>query len=90
MTMKLHEYVPVSTAKARLLELLRRMEEQHSNVVLTRNGIPTAVLLSYDEFQGLIETIDILSDSSTMEGIKKGLKDVREGRVVSLKEAFED
>ena len=88
--MKVDEYISVSTAKARLLEVLRRIEEQGGKVVITKNGTPKAVLLQYEDFEGLLETIDILSDSRTAEGIKKGLKDIKAGRVVSLTEAFKD
>ena len=88
--MKIEEYISISDAKARLLEVLRRIEEQHSKVVITKNGIPKAVLLSYEDFEGLLETIDILSDSRTVDGIKKGLQDIKAGKVVSLKEAFKD
>ena len=90
MAMKIEEYMSISDAKARLLEVLRRIEEQHGKVVITKNGIPRAVLLAYDDFEGLLETIDILSDSRTVNGIKKGLRDIKAGKVVSFKEAFKD
>ena len=88
--MKIEEYIAVSSAKARLLEILRKIEEQHGKVVITKNGIPKAVLINYEDFEGLPETIDILSDTEMMKGIKKGLQDIRAGRTVSLKEAFKD
>ncbi len=90
MAMKAADYMSVSTAKAQLLEVLRRIEEQHAKVVITKNGLPKAVLLPYEDFEGLLETIDILADSRTVNGIKKGLKDIKAGRVVTLKEAFKD
>ena len=90
MTMMSQVYVPVSTAKARLLEVLRRIEEQHAHVVITKNGVPKAVLLPYEDFEGLLETIDILADSRATNGIKRGLKDINAGRVVRLEEAFRD
>ena len=90
MTMKIEEYVSVSTAKAQLLKVLRRIEEERVKVVITKNGIPKAVLLHYGDFEGLLETIDILSDSQTVKGIKEGLKDIKAGRVVSLREAFKE
>ncbi|MFQ5903974.1 MAG: type II toxin-antitoxin system Phd/YefM family antitoxin [Candidatus Binatia bacterium] len=88
--MKIEEYIAVSSAKARLLEILRKIEEQHGKVVITKNGFPKAVLINYEDFEGLLETIDILSDAEMMKGVKKGLQDIRAGRVVSLKEAFKD
>ena len=84
------EYIPVSTVKSHLLDVLRRIEERHSKVVITKNGVPKAVLLPYQDFEGLRETIDILADPAMVEGIREGLNDVTAGRVVSLEEAFED
>jgi prevent-host-death family protein len=83
-------YLPVSTAKSDLLEVLRRIEIQREKVIITKNGIPKAVLLNYEDFEGLLETIDILSDRKTLKGVRRGLADVRAGRVVTLKKAFED
>ena len=88
--MKIEEYISISTAKAQLLEVLRRIEQQRGKVVITKNGTPKAVLLPYQDFEGLLETIDILSDSRTVEGVKRGLKDIKAGRVVSLREAFRE
>jgi prevent-host-death family protein len=88
--MKVQDYIPVSTAKSRLLEVLRRIEEQHANIVITKNGMPKAILLPYEDFEGLLETIDILADSRTLEGIKRGLRDIKRGKVVSLNKAFKD
>ena len=88
--MNVDEYMSVSAAKSQFLEIVRRIEDENSKVVITKNGTPRAVLLSYDDFDGLLDTIDILADSGTVRGLRKGLKDIKEGRVVSLEEAFKD
>lgn len=88
--MSIDEYIPVSTAKSQLLNVLRRIEEQHARVVITKNGAPKAVLLPYRDFEGMRETIDILADPAMVQGIRRGLDDFSAGRVVSLEEAFED
>ena len=88
--MSIDEYIPVSTAKAQLLNVLRRIEEQHAKVVITKNGAPKAVLLPYRDFEGLRETIEILADPATIQGIRRDLDDVAAGRVVSVEEVFED
>jgi len=88
--MSIDEYIPVSTAKSQLLNVLRRIEEQHAKVAITKNGTPKAVLLPYRDFEGLCETIDILADPAMVQGIRRGLDDVTAGRVVTVEEAFED
>ena len=88
--MMIEKHVPISSAKARLLELIRQVEESHDNVVITKNGLPKAVLLNYEDFSGLLETIEILADPKTLRGLKAGLQDVKAGRVVRLEDAFSE
>jgi antitoxin YefM len=45
--------------------------QQHERVVVTRNGIPAAVILSPEDLALLKEAIDILS-------VSQGLADIRE------------
>jgi predicted transcriptional regulator len=47
-------------------------------------------LLSYEDFAGLLETIEILADAKTLRGIKAGLQDVKAGRIVRFEDAFEE
>jgi len=57
-----------------------------SEVVATRNGKPAAVLLNYDLYEGLLETVELMSDPELAESVRSGLADIRAGRVKSLEE----
>ncbi len=61
--------LPVSKVKARLLELVTRGEDLDEEVVITRNGKPAAVLLSYAQYQRIKGTLDVLSDPDRMAQI---------------------
>jgi prevent-host-death family protein len=61
--------MPISEVKTRLPELVSGVEEREDEIVVTRNGKPTAVLVNYDEYERLKETLDILSDPVAMRQI---------------------
>ncbi len=63
--------LPISEVKARLPELVTRVDEREEEVVVTRNGKPAAVLVNYAEYERVKETIDILSDPDLMQQIRK-------------------
>ena len=63
-------YVSITKAKADLLELIRQVENVDESVAITKNGVPTAVILSMEKYAGLLETLDILSDEETMKGFE--------------------
>jgi antitoxin YefM len=86
--MELRQYVPVSKGKSQLLRLIREIEQRQEPVALTRDGVPAAVLLSMEQFQGLLETLEILADSKTMRGLRRSLQQKEKRQWVSSDEVF--
>ena len=73
--------IPLSEAKARLSELIRRVRTQHERFSITRNGEADAVLLSVDDLEGLEMTLEILSDQAAVEAVNESLTALRAGEV---------
>jgi prevent-host-death family protein len=63
----------LSEAKIRLSELIERVFSTDEEIVITKNGRPSAVLISPDEYESWKETVLIKSDQELMSEIKKGL-----------------
>lgn len=63
--------LPISEVKARLPELVTGVEEREEEVVVTRKGKPAAVLVNFEEYERLKETIDVLSDADLMRQIRR-------------------
>jgi antitoxin YefM len=78
--------VPFTEARANLTELLDDLEDRQEHVLITRNGRPSAVMLSADEYESLEETLDILQDKDLLEALRKSEDDVRAGRLTSLED----
>ena len=76
--------VPFTEARANLTELLDAVEDKQEHVLITRNGKPSAVMLSADEYESLEESLEILQDKELMEALKRSEGDVRAGRLVPL------
>ena len=86
--MNIRKHIPVSSPKDKLFKFLHQVEDKHENFLITKNRLPKAVLLNYEEFSGLLETIDILADQQAIRALRAGLKGVQAGRVTSLADAF--
>lgn len=78
--------VPFTEARANLTELLDAVEDKHEHVLITRNGRPSAVMLSAHEYESLEETLDILQDKDLLESLRKSDDDVRAGHLTTLHE----
>jgi antitoxin YefM len=88
--MSYSETVPLSKAKASLSEFIRRVREEHESFAITHRGKVEGVLLSIEEYESLIETLEILSDRELMTSIRRGLKDEKARRLHPYKEIFQD
>ena len=71
----IQEYVPVTKAKTSLLEMVRKIKDSDDVIAITKNGIPEAVLISINRFDGLLETLEILSDERAMKSIRKSIQE---------------
>ncbi len=76
--------VPFTEAKSHLSELVDQVLNEHERVLVTRNGIPAAVLLNPDELEELEETIEILQDKKLLESIRKSRSEAASGKRVRL------
>ncbi len=77
---------PLAEAKKHLSSLVREAEEKYERVVITRNGVEKAVLLSSEEYEGLIETLDILSSRAERRAIARAKRQVRLGQTIALED----
>ena len=84
----IQEYIPVTKAKSRLLSIIRKIESSDDTVAITKNGVPEAVLLSMHKFEGLVETLEVLSDEKAMKSIRKSIKEAREGKWLDFDAVF--
>lgn len=66
----------LAEAQANLSKLVESAVTTHERFELTRNGERAAVLLSADDYDSLLETLDILSNPDEVEAIQTGLADV--------------
>jgi antitoxin YefM len=83
-------YVSVTEAKRTFLDLVRRLGRGDGIVAITRDGIPTAVMLGMRQFQELTETMDILSDARTMASLRRSLKEAAQGKWSRQRDVFPD
>jgi len=81
-------FVPITQAKAKLLDIVRELHDTNDTIAITKNGVPEAVILSMKKFEGFLETIDILSDPEMMKQLEGSAKDLKEGRFIDLDKAF--
>ena len=70
----------LTLAKSKLGSLVDRAHARGEEILITRNGLPAAVLVSAAKFESWRETIAIRQDASFLKEIRKGLASLKTGR----------
>lgn len=78
--------IPLAEAKKSLSAIVKAVDEKFDRFTITKNGVEKAVILSSEEFEGLMETLDILSQKEERKAIARAKKQIRKGKTVPLKE----
>lgn len=85
---KIFKFVPLLTARRNFSKIVRQVEKQDGAIALTKKGVPMAIVLSMKGFEGLLDTLDILSDENTMRSLKTSIRQARKARWVSYERVF--
>ena len=78
----------ITTVKKNLKRLVDQVHEEQEPLVITRDGQAAAMLISVEEYEGWLETIDILKDPKILKEIKKAEKDFKKGHFYTHEEVF--
>jgi len=69
-----------------LPEVINNIDKLLDRYIVTKRGKPVAAMMSIDDYEGLLETIEILSDKQAVNRVKLSKKEISDGKTVSLKE----
>jgi antitoxin YefM len=71
----------LAAVKAHFSQIIDEVASTHERVTVTRNGSPVAVILAVEDYESLMETLEILSDPKAMAAIRQAEAQMRDGEV---------
>ncbi len=78
--------IPISDVRAKLPDLVEKVNKKLDRVTITVNGKPKATLISAEELESIEETLEILSNPRLMKDLKKAEKEIEEGKGIPWEE----
>ncbi|PIQ85947.1 MAG: hypothetical protein COV74_06660 [Candidatus Omnitrophica bacterium CG11_big_fil_rev_8_21_14_0_20_45_26] len=77
-----------SEARQRLFEILRKSVKGHMPIkIMSKSG--DAVLISREDYESLLETLELLSTPGMIKSIREAKADIKAGRTKSLRDIFD-
>ena len=74
----------MAEARKRLPKLADTLEKypEIGAVKITRRGKPVLAVLSWDLYESVVETMEIMSDPEMMAAFRQGVKEMKEGKTI--------
>ncbi len=80
------EQIPIVKARAIITQLPERLAAENQAVALTRHGKPVLAVMPWELFESVIETMEVMGDPEMMAALRRGIKDLQEGKLKPLEE----
>ena len=78
------KYLTIAEAQQQLAELSNQLNDEPA--IITKDGKPVMITFGVEQFESLIETIEIISDEDFMTELKQGIQEAEQGATIILEE----
>ena len=82
----MNKTIPLKEARAKFSKLVDRVDQLSDRYIVTKNGTPKAVVMSAEEFESWVETLEFMSNPKAVKALEQGLKEAKAGKFHSFKE----
>lgn len=80
----------VAEARATFSRIVESASKTHERFEVTRNGSRAAVIMGADDFDALVETIEILGDSDMLTTITAGLGELAQNELIGSEQVVSE
>lgn len=80
------DYISITEARRTLPSLPDRLRETPGAIAVTRRGKPALAIMPWDLYESIMETIEIMGDVDLMSALRRGIRDVEEGRTFTMED----
>ena len=79
--------LPITQARDELTTLPDKLHGTHETVTVTRRGKPVLAILPWEEYEALVETLEVLSDEEQMQMLRQSIKEAKQGKLIPWERA---
>lgn len=76
--------ITLKELRPELPEVIKNIDTKLDRYIITKRGKPVAMMISIDDYESILETIEILSDKQAIQRIKCSKKEIAKGETISI------
>ena len=70
-----------------MTKLTEKLNARPATLAVTRRGKPVLAIMTWKDYKAIVETMEILGDPDALKQLRRGIKDVKEGKTIPWKKA---
>ncbi len=81
------EEITMVDARRQLTKLPEKLGAHAATVAVTRRGKPVLAIMTWEDYEAILETLEVLSDDEAVGQLSHSIREVKESKTVPWKEA---
>lgn len=86
----MNKIIAISQLQSQAKKFVDLVKETDESIIITQRGHPAAVLVSYEEFEGLMATQDEMSYPDWKTRLARSQRELRAGKSIPLESYLQD
>jgi prevent-host-death family protein len=82
----MEKIVPISELQTQARRIVESVKLTRDPVIITQRGRPAALLVNYEDYEGMVATLEEMSEPDWRERLIEAERDSRAGKGVTLEE----
>jgi len=78
--------IPISELQNQAKQIVERVKNTRDTVIITQRGKPAALLVNYEDYEGMVATLEEMSQPDWRERLAEAERDSRAGKGIELAE----
>jgi len=82
----MEKIIPISDLQTRAKKIVESVKHTRDPVIITQRGRPAALLVNYEDYEGMMATLEEMSQPDWRERLAEAERDSKSGRGIELEE----
>ncbi len=82
----MEKIIPISDLQTRAKKIVESVKKTRDPVIITQRGRPAAFLVNYEDYEGMIATLEEMSQPDWRERLVEAERDSKAGKGIELEE----
>ena len=82
----MEKIIPISDLQKRAKKIVEGVKQTREPVIITQRGRPAALLVNYEDYEGMVATLEEMSQPDWRERLAEAERDSKAGKGIELEE----